>query len=187
VIIYAHAYDIFDRGVTWARHRSASDVAHVILRNSDSIPIMNQKIRTAARAERSIYTLIINAHGETDPSGRSIGTISLSDTASLTPITALFMGPLRNCFSSPCNGVELHCCEVLAHRDGWNLCRVLAQKLQVNVFASDVLQRGVSPWFSSTPSDDRGAFEGNVRGFRPNGTDFDAVADFAARGLHSAS
>jgi hypothetical protein len=187
MIVYAHAYDMFDAGTTWTRHSRAGDVAQVILEQRDTIATLVQRVRTAVRSERSIYTLIINAHGEINPAGRSIGSVSISDTTSLDAGTALQMAPLAPYFSSPCNGVELHSCEVLASPLGWNLCRVLARELRVNVYASNAPQRGVSPWYSSTPSDERGRFEGVVMRFAPDGTYSNAVPELRARDLISAS
>jgi hypothetical protein len=187
MIVYAHAYDMFDAGTTWSRHSRASEVAQVVLQQRDTVATLVQRVRTAARSERSIYTLIINAHGEIDAAGRSIGSVSLSDITSLDAGTALQMAPLAPYFSAPCNGVELHSCEVLASPLGWNLCRVLARELRVNVYASNAPQRGVSPWYSSTPADERGRFEGVVMRFAPDGTYSNAVPELRARDLISAS
>jgi len=187
MIVYVHAYDMFDAGTTWSRHGRAGDVAQIVLQQRDSVATLVQRVRTAARFERSIYTLIINAHGEIDTAGRPLGSVSLSDATSLTPPTALQMAPLAPYFSSPCNGVELHSCEVLANPQGWNLCRVLARELGVNVYASMAPQRGVSPWYSSTPSDERGRFEGTVMRFAPDGSYLNALPELQARDLISAS
>jgi len=187
MIVYVHAYDMFDAGTTWSRHRRASSVSQIVLQRRDTVAALVQRVRTAARSERSIYTLIINAHGEVDTAGRPLGSVSLSDAASLTPPTALQMAPLAPYFSSPCHGLELHSCEVLANRQGWHLCGVLARELRVNVYASNAPQRGVSPWYSSTPSDERGRFEGAVIRFAPDGSYTNALPELQARDLISAS
>lgn len=187
MIIYVHAYDMFDAGTRWGRHNGVDDVAQVVTRPHDTIPAVVTKIAVAARAERSIFTLIINAHGMTDSEGRPVGEISLSDAAVLTPSTALRMAPLRPYFSSPCNGVELHSCEVLQAREGWHLCQVLARELAVAVYASVAYQRGISPSWSSTRSDMRGRFEGSTMRFNPDGSYVNAVPELLERGLHSAS
>jgi hypothetical protein len=187
MIVYVHAYDMFDAGTTWSRHRRASEVAQIVLQPRDSVATLVQKVRRAARFERSIYTLIINAHGVVDSAGRPLGSVSISDTTSLTPPTALQLAPLAPYFSSPCNGVELHSCEVLANPQGWNLCRVMSRELGVNVYASNAPQRGVSPSYSSTPSDERGRFEGVVMRFSPDGSYMNAVPELQARDLISAS
>jgi|SRR5262245_1480219 len=187
MIIYVHSYDMFDAGSTWGRHRGVGDVSQIVLQQHDTVATMVQRITAAARNERSIYTLIINAHGLTDAAGTPLGEISLSDDAVLSPPAALQMAPLRRFFSSPCNGLELHSCQVLQAREGWHLCQVLARELRVNVFASMALQRGVSPWYSSTPSDTRGRFEGTTMRFNPDGSYVNAMPELRARDLHSAS
>ena len=184
VIIYVHAYDIFDVGETWGRHRGVRDLVHIVLRPRDSVQTMVQRIITAAGSEGSIYTLIINAHGLTTALGVPVGRISLSDSATLSAASAVHMERLRPYFSSPCNGLELHCCEVLGAGDGWTLCRALARGLQVSVYASTALQRGISPWYSSTPSDTMGQFEGRTYRFHPNGTYTNVVEELRSRGLH---
>ena len=85
MIIYVHSYDMFDAGSTWGRHRAVSDVSQIVLQQHDTVATMVQRIMAAARNERSIYTLIINAHGLTDAAGTPIGEISLSDDAVLSP------------------------------------------------------------------------------------------------------
>lgn len=190
MIIYVHAYDIFDRGTTWGRHRGITDVHHIILNQSETIQGMVGKIIRYARNEGSIYTLIINAHGLVGSScgggtcSLPLGQISISDVADLNIATATFMTRLAPYFSSPCNGLELHCCEVLGASDGWTLCRTLASNLGVDVYASVAVQSGISPWHSSTPSDDWGRFEGRTYRFDPSGAHTDAVADLRRRGLH---
>lgn len=184
MIIYVHSYDIFDRGTTWSRHGSISDVHHIILSQTETMDGMVRKIIRIARNERSIYTLIINAHGVVNTCHLPLGRVSISDVADLSTATASFMTPLAPYFSSPCNGLELHCCEVLGASDGWTLCRTLAANLGVDVYASVALQSGISPWYSSTPSDTRGRFEGRTYRFDPSGTHTDAVAELRRRDLH---
>lgn len=184
MIIYVHAYDIFDRGTTWGRHRGITDLHHIILRNNDTVTDMVNKIIRVVRNHGSIYTLIINAHGLVNAHGLPQGKVSISDVENLDTTTATFMTRLAPYFSSPGNGLELHCCEVLGASDGWTLCRTLARNLGVDVYASVAVQVGVSPWWSSTPSDTWGRFEGRTYRFAPDGTHTDAVADLRARGLH---
>lgn len=184
MIIYVHSYDIFDAGITWSRHSSASDVQHIVLREKDTIQSMINRIIGTARNERSIYTLVINAHGLVNGHGTPLGRISISDVAALSATTAVQMERLRSYFSDPGNGLELHCCELLAAGDGWTMCRTLSRCLNINVYASAAVQRGVSPWYSSTPSDERGRFEGRTYRFRPDGTFIYSDPELRRRGLH---
>jgi hypothetical protein len=184
MIIYVHSYDIFDRGTTWGRHRGVTDLHHIILGTTDSVTDMVSRVIRVARNHGSIYTLIINAHGLVNEHGLPVGKVSLSDSDELSTTTATFMNRLAPYFSSPGNGLELHCCEVLGATEGWTMCSMLARNLGVDVYASSAVQRGVSPWYSSTPSDTWGRFEGLTYRFQPNGQYGNAEADLRARGLH---
>lgn len=184
MIIYVHSYDIFDAGLTWDRHRGARDIEHIVLGRRDNLASMVRQIITAAGSAGSIYTLIINAHGLVNAAGTALGRVSISDVSSLSSRNAVDLAPLRPYFSDPCNGLELHCCQVLGAGDGWSLCRALARELDVNVFASVADQRGVSPWWSWTPSDTRGQFEGRTYRFNPNGSYTNVVEELHSRGLH---
>lgn len=184
MILYVHAYDIFDRGTTWSRHAGVTDLHHIILTQTETVQSMVQKIIRVARNHGTIYTLIINAHGLVNAHGLPVGKVSISDSADLDTTTATFMYRLEPYFSDPCNGLELHCCEVLGASAGWTMCSALADNLNVDVYASVAPQVGVSPWWSSTTADTRGRFEGRTYRFLPDGSHVDAVADLRARGLH---
>lgn len=173
MIVYVHAYDIgHDRGMTWDRHAGATDVRHVLLEAGDSMSIIVERIIAAVRTEASIYTMLINAHGLVEPRGRgtvSRGMVSLSDAANLSDLTAPAWRPLRPYFTrrTGVRGVEIHACRLLECERGGRMCQVLADTLQIQVTAADADQRGITPAWSATPSDEYGSFEGRARTFLP--------------------
>jgi hypothetical protein len=216
MIVYLHAYDMFDRGITWSRHAGLSDVVHIEIPQAMQLPDIVQLVIDRVVNARSIFELIINAHGmelspvgSTSPAAPSIGgrighfinrifgespggagAVSLSDAAELDPSNADLLTPLRDYFSPDAWGIEFHSCVLLTHRSGWRLCEMLAQNLAVSVFASHSYQRGVTDYPSircSTPSDERGAFEGSVIRFSPDGSYRNAVIDFQRRSLWNPS
>ncbi|MCM5681844.1 hypothetical protein M8A51_20140 [Schlegelella sp. S2-27] len=173
MIVYVHAYDIgHDRGMTWDRHAHATDVRHVLLGRDDSISMIVERIISAVQTERTIYTMLVNAHGweATRPTPRGIGIVSLSDLADLSDLTAPRFRPLQPYFThgGGARGVEIHACRILEHAGGWRMCQVLADTLQVQVAAAEAPQRGITPWWSSTPSDSYGSFEGMRQTFMPS-------------------
>lgn len=184
MIIYVHSYDIFDAGITWSRHSSASDVQHIVLRPKDTIQSMVNRIISTARNERSIYTLVINAHGVVlNGCGTPLGCIRISASATLDAATAVQMETLRPYFSDSCNGLELHSCEVLGAGDGWTMCRTLSRCLNVSVYASVAPQLGVVEWYRPG-RDAHGRFEGRTYRFRPDGTFVYSDPELRRRGLH---
>lgn len=189
MVIYVHANDIFDRNITWSRHARVRDVRHVTLGARETLNDMVIRILAAARRPRSIWTLILNAHGLTDAvHGRPIGALSMSDVAVLQPTTVGQLTPLRPYFTPGAHGVEIHGCAILGADAGWRLCQLMCQILQVSVYASPFDQRGVSPTGGSTPRDLRGGYEGSVIAFRPpNGRYENAINQFRGRGLWSPS
>ncbi|MDH3466608.1 MAG: hypothetical protein OES26_12030 [Gammaproteobacteria bacterium] len=189
MIIYTHSYDIFDEGQTWGRHARlrTTEVKHITLGPRDTVSNMASKIMRAAGSHRSIWTLILNAHGMVDRiHHRPTGALGISDAETLSPPTARHLTPLRPYFTPNGNGLEIHGCNILAARDGWRLCQLLSQNLQISVYAACSEQRGISPWGSSTPADRRGGFEGPVMAFRPpNGNYENVTLDFRRRGLQT--
>lgn len=185
VLIYVHSYDIFDAGITWTRH-ARQTVNHITLGQRDTLRDMSLAIQSTARSHRSIWNLIFNAHGLVDSiHERPTGQLSMSDRATLEPSTAHFLEGLKPFFSPGGRGIEIHGCAILGARAGWRLCHMLSEMLEVSVYASSFDQRGVSPWWSSTPSDRRGRFEHGVMAFRPDGTEENAVNELRALDLFS--
>lgn len=102
MIVYVHAADIYDRGLSFQRHEGLSDVVHLTIPRSYSVMQIVSTIISHVRNEGSIYTMIWNGHGNRGHVGigQGIGPYS-QDLAFLAP----YMTPHGH-------GVEIHSCLV---------------------------------------------------------------------------
>ena len=103
MIVYVHDRGIYDAGRTFGRHRRLTDVEHLLIDSSTTIPQMVRRIIARVRHRRSIWLLIFNAHGW---AGRvAIGT-------GLDKASVHDLAPLRPCMTPGGRGAEIHACYV---------------------------------------------------------------------------
>ena len=179
MIVYVHDRGIYDAGRTFGRHRRLSDVEHLLIDSSTTIPQMVRRIIARVRHRRSIWLLIFNAHGW---AGRvAIGT-------GLDEASVYDLAPLRPYMTPGGRGVEIHACYVASaiidhpcryqnascpqrHSVGVEFMRRMAHVLNCPVRASSHPQVGYDS-FLGIPrrgSDAQGRFEGDMVLVQPNG------------------
>ena len=178
MIIYVHSHDVYDRGRTFARHRSLSDVEHIIVPAGACMGHVANSIIDVARNERSIWLLILNAHG--GPGYVGIG-------AGIDAATVFHLASVQPYMTPGCRGVEIHACSVAGegfamergrrvHADprpyGEEFMARMAHTLRCPVRASRQFQSGYDTNIFGYPyrgSDDYGRFEGDMVLIQPNG------------------
>ncbi|NNG02584.1 MAG: hypothetical protein HKM95_00590 [Inquilinus sp.] len=177
MIIYVHSHDIFDRGRTFARHRSLTDVEHITVPAGACMGHIANSIVSVAQNERSIWLLILNSHG-------GPGTVSIG--AGLDAATVFHLAPVRTYMTPGGRGVEIHACNVASegialergrptHSDprpyGEEFIQRMAYTLGCPVRASRQFQSGyASSWgIPHRGNDDYGRFEGDMVLVQPNG------------------
>jgi hypothetical protein len=172
MIVYLHSHDIYDRGRSFGRHSGVSDVAHIIVPASSTVPEMVRSVIARVRNRGSIWLLIFNAHGWAARImiGQGIDSNSVWDLA-----------PLREYMSPAGRGVEIHACLVASadrlpgetdfREVGIEFMARMAHVLNMPVRASTQLQVGVEEgWFGPLRgSDTVGVFEDNFLLVDPHG------------------
>lgn len=183
MIVYLHSADMFDAGRTFGRHESLSDVIHITIPMSFSVTQIATETIARVVNQRSIWLLILNAHGAPGDIGLGTG---------ITSANVRELNRLRDYMTPDGRGVEIHSCMVasdwIAGRPhvpeyenvtpragvGTTLVRNMAREMNCTVRAAYENQSGVGyliPGILPASGNDYvGVFEGRWICVQPNGT-----------------
>lgn len=172
MILYMHSDEIYDQGLSFDRHRQLSDVEHVIVPAGMNLVAAIHLAISRVLHRRSIWLLILNAHGNRGIIGigaTGIGPANVDSFSELAP----YMTPGGR-------GVEIHSCLAASNTPnvegrgeglGIEFLRRMAYFLQAPVRGAYGLQTGQHTQFFGMVriGDTRGRYETPWVTVFPNG------------------
>jgi hypothetical protein len=105
MIVYIHSHEMDDRYETFGRHAGVSDVRHIIVPEGTTVLGIVELVREQVRHAGSIWTLILNSHGDSNGTGAILIGMWI-DASNIGGFSR--MGSLMNRAG---NGVEIHACQ----------------------------------------------------------------------------
>ncbi|NSX55619.1 hypothetical protein [Parasulfitobacter algicola] len=169
MIVYVHSHDVYDSDTTFIRHRKLPDVEHIIIPYHASVDSIINSIIARARNKRSIWLLVLNAHGNSTfvSMGTNINQNNVHNFWKLAP----YMTPSGR-------GVEIHSCltasarmkkQVVKDGQGLKFLRTFASSIGTTVRAGYGSQVGWDSFLGIRHGDRQGMYETPWVSVRPSG------------------